>query len=381
MSHERSRREFLKQSAALTALSAGAWWRPGAAQELRHVEAETTFGRVRGVDEGGIKTFKGIPYGASTAGAGRFRRPAHPAAWTGVRDALAYGPSAPQREPGAARTDSGLAVAAANLPPEGEDCLVLNVWTPAVGDGRQRPVLFWCHGGGFVTGSGSSPVTDGTNLARRGDVVVVSINHRLNVLGFTHLAELGGSDYAQSGDVGMLDIVHALQWVSANIAEFGGDAGNVTIFGQSGGGRKVATLLAMPSAKGLFQRAIIESGATIELVEPDQAARVARELLKELELEPRQWRDLQAVPLARLMSAYFATVRRMNVDQMTMGFSPTVDGMAVAQHPFHPQAAADLGGRAAHHRRHAHRAHLERRRGRVHARRGGHARARRRAAR
>ena len=136
MSHERSRREFLKQSAALTALSAGASWRPGAAQELRHVEAATTFGRVRGVEEGGIKTFKGIPYGASTAGAGRFRPPAHPAAWTGVRDALVYGPSAPQREPGAARTDSGLAVAAANLPPEGEDCLVLNVWTPG---GRRRP--------------------------------------------------------------------------------------------------------------------------------------------------------------------------------------------------------------------------------------------------
>ena len=123
-----------------------------------------------------------------------------------------------------ARTESALGVAAASLPPEGEDCLVLNVWTPAVGDGRRRPVLFWCHGGGFVTGSGSSPVTDGTNLARRGDVVVVSVNHRLNVLGFTHLAELGGSDFAQSGDVGMLDIVHALEWVRANIAEFGGDA-------------------------------------------------------------------------------------------------------------------------------------------------------------
>jgi para-nitrobenzyl esterase len=340
MSLARSRREFLKQSAALTALSAGTWWCPAAAQEVRHIEAATTFGRVRGVDAGGIKTFKGIPYGASTAGAGRFRPPTDPAAWTGVRDALTYGPSAPQREPGATRAESATGVAAANLPPEGEDCLVLNVWTPAVGDGRQRPVLFWCHGGGFVTGSGSSPVTDGTHLARRGDVVVVSINHRLNVLGFTHLAELGGSDYAQSGDVGMLDIVHALEWVRANIAEFGGDAGNVTIFGQSGGGRKVATLLAMPPAKGLFHRAIIESGATIELVAPEQAARVARELLQELGLQPRQWRELQRAPLATLMSAYFATVRRMNVDQMTMGFSPTVDGTAVAQHPFHPRAAA-----------------------------------------
>jgi para-nitrobenzyl esterase len=340
MSFERSRREFLKQGAALTALSAASLWRRAGAQQQRYVEATTTFGRVRGVDALGIKTFKGIPYGASTAGAARFRPPADPHAWTGIRDALAYGPSAPQLEPGVTRTDSGLGVASANLPPESEDCLVLNVWTPAVGDGSRRPVLFWCHGGGFATGSGSSPVTDGTNLARRGDVVVVSINHRLNVLGFTHLAELGGSDFAQSGDVGMLDIVHALKWVRANIAEFGGDAGNVTVFGQSGGGRKVATLLAMPSAKGLFHRAIIESGATIELVEREQAARVARELLQELKLEPRRWSELQTVPLATLMSAYFATVRRMNVDQMTMGFSPTVDGTAVAQHPFHPQAAA-----------------------------------------
>jgi para-nitrobenzyl esterase len=340
MPYERSRREFLKQGAVVTALSAATLWRPAAAQGPRYVEAATTFGRVRGVDADGIKTFKGIPYGASTAGAGRFRPPANPAAWAGVRDALTYGPSAPQREPGVARTESALGVAAANLPPEGEDCLVLNVWTPAVNDGRRRPVLFWCHGGGFVTGSGSSPVTDGTNLARRGDVVVASINHRLDVLGFTHLAELGGSDFAESGDAGMLDIVHALEWVRANIGEFGGDAGNVTIFGQSGGGRKVATLLAMPPAKGLFHRAIIESGATIELVAPEQGARVARELLQELELTPRQWRELQTLPLATLMSAYFATVRRMNVDQMTMGFSPTVDGKTVAQHPFHPQAAA-----------------------------------------
>jgi para-nitrobenzyl esterase len=341
MSFEHSRREFLKQSGLLTALSVGTLSRSRIlAQQPSYVEAATTFGRVRGVDAGGVKTFKGIPYGMSTGGAARFRPPANPAAWTGVRDALKYGPSAPQREPGAVRTESELGVAAANLPPEGEDCLVLNVWTPAVGDGRRRPVLFWCHGGGFATGSGSSPVTDGTNLARRGDVVVVSVNHRLNVLGFTHLAELGGSDFAQSGDVGMLDIVHALEWVRANIVEFGGDTNSVTIFGQSGGGRKVATLLAMPAAKGLFHRAIIESGATIKLVAPEQAERVARELLQELKLQPRQWRELQTAPLATLMSAYFATMRRMNVDQMTMGFSPTVDGTAVAQHPFHPHAAA-----------------------------------------
>jgi para-nitrobenzyl esterase len=200
--------------------------------------------------------------------------------------------------------------------------------------------MVWCHGGGFATGSGSSPVTDGTNLARRGDVVVVSINHRLNVLGFTHLGELS-PDLSQSGDAGMLDIVHALKWVRANIAEFGGDAGNVTVFGQSGGGRKVATLLAMPWAKGLFHRAIIESGATIKLVEREQARRVARELIAKLGVPQRpRLNDLQAVPLDQVMRAYFATLSAMNVDQMTMGFAPTVDGTAVPAHPFHPAASA-----------------------------------------
>src|SRR4029078_997554 len=178
--------------------------------------------------------------------------------------------------------------------------------------------------------------TDGGNLARRGDVVGVAINHRLNVLGFTYLAEFGGPDFAQSGDVGMLDIVHALKWVRQNIAQFGGDPNTVTIFGQSGGGRKVATLLAMPSAKGLFHRAIIESGATIKLVDRDQATRVASELLSKSGLNKLQAGELQKFTLDKIMSAYFATVRSMNVDQMTMGFSPSVDGKIIPQHPFHP---------------------------------------------
>ena len=336
-----SRRDFLKRG-SLLALSSGVLGsgvlRPAVSQP-RFVDAETSFGSVRGEDVDGVKTFKGIPYGASTAGPNRFKPPADPTRWSGVRDALEYGASAPQRDPGAARAaDSGLSVASAGLPPESEDCLVLNVWTPAL-DGAKRPVMLWCHGGGFASGSGSSPVTDGANLARRGDVVVVSINHRLNVLGFTYLGELVGPDLAQSGDAGMLDIVHALKWVRANISRFGGDTSRVTVFGQSGGGRKVATLLAMPSAKGLFHRAIIESGATIKLVERDHAARVARELAAALELSKPSLRDLQAVPLDRLMRAYFATVRSMNVDQMTMGFSPTVDGTAVPGHPFHPTAS------------------------------------------
>lgn len=334
-----NRRTFLKQTSILAFAPATAIL--GRAQTSQSfVIAETTFGKVRGEQVDGIKIFKGVPYGASTAGTNRFMPPKDPTPWSGVRDALHYGPSTPQSDPGAPRRASALSVASANLPPESEDCLVLNVWTPGINDGRKRPVLFWCHGGGFVSGSGSSPVTDGANLARRGDVVVVSINHRLNVLGFTYLAEFGGSEFASSGDAGMLDIVHALRWVRNNIEQFGGDPNTVMIFGQSGGGRKVGTLLAMPSAKGLFHRATIESGPTIRLVEREQAIRVAGMLLAKLNLSKTQVRELQQMPVDRIMSAYFAVVRDMGTaDQMTQGFSPTVDGNAIPHHPFHPAAS------------------------------------------
>ena len=330
-----NRRTFLKQTSLLALAPALARAEPSGV-----VVADTAFGKVRGEEVQGIKIFKGVPYGASTAGQNRFMPPKDPMPWSGVRDALHYGPSTPQSNPGATRAISPLSVASANLPPESEDCLVLNVWTPALKDGRKRPVLFWCHGGGFVTGSGSSPGTDGANLARRGDVVVVTINHRLNVLGFTYLAEFGGSDFASSGDAGMLDIVHALRWVRNNIEQFGGDPNTVMIFGQSGGGRKVGTLLAMPSAKGLFHRAVIESGPTIRLVEREQAIRVAGMLLAKLNVGKSDVRELQKMPVDRIMGAYFSVVKDMGgEDQMTQGFSPTVDGNAIPKHPFHPAAS------------------------------------------
>jgi para-nitrobenzyl esterase len=333
------RREFLKQTGLL--VSGGALVHAQTA-DAKYVTADTSFGKIRGVDSQGIKVFKGVPYGASTAGRNRFMPPVDPAKWSGLRDALQYGASAPQRDPEAQAAGGRLSVAGQGLPPEGEDCLVLNVWTPAIKDGKKRPVMFWCHGGGFATGSGSSPDTDGANLARRGDVVVVTINHRLNVLGFTYLGEFGGSEFAQSGDVGMLDIVHALKWVKENISNFGGDPNTVMIFGQSGGGRKVETLLAMPSARGLFHRACIESGAAIQTVDREWSIKAAERLMTKLQLNRSQVKDLQSLPVNKIMSAYFAVTRDMTaagLDQMTQGFSPTVDGKALPQHPFQPTAS------------------------------------------
>ena len=337
-----TRRDFLKQTAL--ALSAVVLLPDMKAEDAKFVIAETTFGKVRGIDNNGIKIFKGIPYGANTSGTNRFMPPAEPAKWTGIRDALKYGHSAPQSDPAAAPLPAGaLTISGQGLPAEGEDCLVLNVWTPGVGSAgdtsRKRPVMVWCHGGGFATGSGSSPDNDGTNLARRGDVVVVTINHRLNVLGFANLSDCS-SDFAASGDAGMLDIVQALKWVRANISQFGGDPNTVTVFGQSGGGRKVETLLAMPSAKGLFHRAIVESGAAVKVVDREVAVRNAEQLLAKLGVDKKNVRALQQLPIEKIMAAYFAVVKdNPSVDPSLGGFSPTVDGKILPQHPFQPNAS------------------------------------------
>ena len=249
---------------------------------------ETIHGKVRGVAADGVSSFKGIPYGASTAGRNRFMPPVAPTPWPGVRDALSYGPSAPQN-PSSMRglVDPKSAFAAygdADSIVESEDCLVLNVWTPAADDSSARPVMVWLHGGGFQASSGSPPIYDGSNLARRGDVVVVSVNHRLGALGYTFFAGIGGNDFSESRNAGMLDLVAALDWVRGNIAKFGGDPRKVTIFGESGGGQKVSTLMAMPAAKDLFHRAVVQSGPGLKMNKLSHANEVAEMLLAELGL-------------------------------------------------------------------------------------------------
>src|SRR5258708_24736221 len=221
------------------------------------VVVETNCGKLRGVAENGVQVFKGIRYAESPETEGRFAPPRKLLPWTGVRDAFEFGDRAMQDDNAFALPPALLKLfAGRELPPMSENCLVLNVWTPAVNDGRKRPVMFWCHGGAFIAGSGDSPWYEGTNLCRRGDVVVVTINHRLGAFGYVHLAELGGEEFASSGNTGMLDIVAALEGVRDNIAAFGGDHGNVPIIGESCGGAEVIDLMARPAAHGLVHKAI-----------------------------------------------------------------------------------------------------------------------------
>lgn len=276
----------------------------------------TRSGKVSGARADGVLRFLGIPYGADTSGTNRFRPPQPAPPWAGVRPATTAGPVAPQADPPG---------------PMGEDCLVLNVWTASL-DGR-RPVLFWIHGGGFFTGSGLTPTTDGAALARTGEAVVVSVNHRLALFGFLDLEGLGDESFDGSGNAGMLDLVAALEWVRDNIAGFGGDPDAVTIFGHSGGGAKVATLMSMPAARGLFRTAVVHGGPPFGLKERHLARRNAELALERSGLKPAQLRDPDEVPTARLLDLQ----RRLGVggapNPNAMRFAPSVGHAAVPAYP------------------------------------------------
>ena len=302
---------------------------------------ETAAGKLRGASAAGIHSFKGVPYAASPTGSNRFMppRPAQP--WAGVRDALAYSghawqlPNRPKRRP-VLETLLG----PADTTQEGEDCLTLNVWTSGLGDGAKRPVMVWLHGGAFGYGSGNRAVTDGANLARRGDVVIVSVNHRLNIFGFLHLADIGGEAWAHSGNTGVFDLVAALHWVRDNIERFGGDPGNVTIFGESGGGGKVSVLLAMPAAQGLFHRAIIQSGAAIRVSTRERANALAEAVLNQLGIERDECERVQTVPAEKLLAAIAPASRAVGRSRWPLldryDFGPVVDGNDLPQHPADP---------------------------------------------
>lgn len=294
--------------------------------------ATTAHGQVRGLEDGGIKIFKSIPY----ATAKRFMAPEVPAAWTGVRDALAFGPMSPQ-----SRGPLGSLFASWTFDKEmSEDCQILNVWTPALRDNAKRPVMVWLHGGDFSSLSGSRNVFDGTRLAKKGDVVVVTLNHRLNVFGYLQMAELAPA-YPDAGNAGMLDIVAALRWVRDNIGEFGGDASNVTIFGQSGGGGKVSVLMAMPAAQGLFHKAIVQSGSYyLQAMSAEEGTRQTAALLAALELKPADAATLATLPVDRLVEGLGKAMR----GPARASYRPVVDGRNLPAGPWAPDAPAMTAG-------------------------------------
>ncbi len=327
------RRRFLRDSAryavmlaagSMPLLSAAATAVPGPRRDAAPL-ATVRSGRLRGQVEQGVNVFRGIPYGADTR-TRRFLPALQELPWRGVRDAGAYGPAAPQ---------------GSSEGPGSEDCLYLNVWTPGLRDGGKRPILFYIHGGAYNNGSGSDPLYDGTSLCRRGDVVVVTVNHRLNVFGYLYLGAFGDPALAGSGNVGQLDLVQALQWVRQHAREFGGDAGNITVFGQSGGGAKIATLMAMPAARGLFQRAWTMSGQQVTAAGPraaSQRARIAMQAVGSADVAA-----LRALSTEALLAATRAR-DPSRVEDTGLYFGPVLDEAVLPVHPFWPEAPAQSAG-------------------------------------
>jgi para-nitrobenzyl esterase len=303
---------------------------------------DTASGKISGAVSDGVHVFKGIPYGAPTSGANRFMPPKKAEPWTGVRECTAYAGRSPQAAAAAQRPELATVWGAIDTLPVGEDCLTLHVWTPGL-DNAKRPVMVWLHGGAFSYGSANSPRYDSTNLAKKNDVVVVAVNHRLNIFGHLDLSTLGGERFAQSGNAGVLDLVLALEWVRDHAPRFGGDPGNVTIFGQSGGGGKVSALLAMPQAKGLFHKAIVQSGASVRFAERERTTQLADAVVKHLGLGPNPIETLQALPVAKLAEAVTPAQKTLPRPRFPLldryNFGPVIDGKVLPAHPFEPATA------------------------------------------
>lgn len=322
-----SRRDFAKMTMASAAVSTVAL--PGSAfARARKPVVETIYGKVRGTYSDGVYAFKGIPYGGPTGGKNRFLPATAPQSWKGERDCTTWGPMAPQGQ-SIVNPSAGMGADMAKFfgtapgaqTPISEDCLVLNVFTPAIKDRRKRPVMVWFHGGGFSIGTSAGPRTDGSNLAKQQNVVCVSVNHRLGALGYGFLGGLD-PEFERSGNAGQVDLMMALQWVNANIEKFGGDPGNVTIQGESGGGGKVCTMLAMPRAAGLFHRAIMQSGTANQVPTRDQATEQMLLLLRELEIPRAEFRKIFEVPWERIIAAQ-SKLERSNPPGLRRGFVPT----------------------------------------------------------
>lgn len=309
-----------------------------------HTQVQTIYGPIEGYLDGDIYTFKGIQY----AKAERFMPPQAPDKFTNLKQCKLYGPQAPQSESlrwsGNTQTDYAFGNQFVLEPMDEKECLVLNVWTPGINDGEKRPVFLWIHGGGYATGSGHDlPCYEGHALADKGDIVVVNINHRLNILGYLDLTALGG-EYAESVNLGMQDIVKSLEWVRDNIDKFGGDPNNVTIGGQSGGGGKVSTLLAMPSAKGLFKKAILQSGSTLRQTESETSQKLGLSFIKELGVKGADKEKINSFSYDELIAAGQRAIQKLSAELRAkgqrgrFGYSPTVDGKILPQHPFDPVA-------------------------------------------
>lgn len=309
--------------------------------------ANTTYGKIAGFTQNGLYIFKGIPY----AKANRFEAPTAPDSWESVRSCRHFGPTSPQGKRSGWESDEIAFAFDWDDGYTGENCQRLNIWTPGLDDGKTRPVMVWLHGGGFAAGSGQElPGYDGANLSKNEDVVVVTLNHRLNALGFLDLSDFGDK-YAKSGNAGMLDIVSALEWVRDNIVNFGGDPGNVTIFGQSGGGGKVGTLTGMPAAEGLFHKAIVQSGSMLRMMTSDNSRRIGRETAAILGLDKNNIGAIDTIPYEQLLAAGEKAIAKVKAEvgaeggAFIFGWAPTVDGDVLPEHPYGneaPQQSRDI---------------------------------------